>query len=87
MDDERENLTWQAFGQASRELAQAIAAHPDDIEAALAVYEAAMFGRNESFAADAREILELCLGDRAPFGLIDFLTSAPAGERVGAGQP
>jgi hypoxanthine phosphoribosyltransferase len=25
MDDERENLTWQAFGQASRELAQAIA--------------------------------------------------------------
>jgi uncharacterized protein len=25
MDDERENLSWQAFGQASRELAQAIA--------------------------------------------------------------
>jgi hypoxanthine phosphoribosyltransferase len=25
MDDEREDLTWQAFGQASRELAQAIA--------------------------------------------------------------
>jgi len=69
------------------ELGKAIAAHPDDIEAALAVYEAAMFPRNESFAADAREILELCLGDRAPFGLIDFLTSAPAGERVGAGQP
>jgi 2-polyprenyl-6-methoxyphenol hydroxylase-like FAD-dependent oxidoreductase len=68
------------------ELGKAIAAHPDDIEAALAVYEAAMFPRNESFAADAREILELCLGDRAPFGLIDFLTSAPAGERDGAGQ-
>ena len=58
------------------ELGKAIAAHPDDIEAALAVYEAAMFGRNESFAADAREILELCLGDRAPFGLIDFLTGS-----------
>jgi len=68
------------------ELGKAIAAHPDDIEAALAGYEAAMFPRNESFAADAREILELCLGDRAPFGLIDFLTSAPAGERDGAGQ-
>ena len=25
MDDERESLSWQAFGQASRELAQAIA--------------------------------------------------------------
>ena len=32
----------------------------------------------QSFAADAREILELCLGDRAPFGLIEFLTGAPA---------
>jgi 2-polyprenyl-6-methoxyphenol hydroxylase-like FAD-dependent oxidoreductase len=58
------------------ELAQAIAAHPDDVEAALAEYEAAMFPRSESFYADAREILELCLGDRAPFGLIDFLTAA-----------
>ena len=60
------------------ELANAIAAHPDDVEAALAEYEAAMFPRSESFYADAREILELCLGDRAPFGLIDFLTAAPA---------
>jgi 2-polyprenyl-6-methoxyphenol hydroxylase-like FAD-dependent oxidoreductase len=58
------------------ELGKAIAAHPGDTEAALAGYEAAMFGRNESFAADAREILELCLGDRAPFGLIDFLTGS-----------
>src|ERR1700733_12915120 len=59
------------------ELALAIAARPDDIEAALAAYEGAMFPRNELFAADAREILELCLGDRAPFGLIEFLTGAP----------
>jgi 2-polyprenyl-6-methoxyphenol hydroxylase-like FAD-dependent oxidoreductase len=60
------------------ELGKAIAAHPDDIEAALAEYEAAMFPRSESFYADAEEILELCLGDRAPFGLIDFLTGAGA---------
>ena len=59
------------------ELGQAIAAHPDEIEAALAAYEGAMFPRNESFAADAREILELCLGNRAPFGLIEFLTGTP----------
>jgi len=57
------------------ELGQAIAAHPDDVEAALAGYEAAMFPRSKAFAADAREILDLCLGDRAPFGLIEFLTS------------
>jgi 2-polyprenyl-6-methoxyphenol hydroxylase-like FAD-dependent oxidoreductase len=66
------------------QLGQAIAAHPDDIEAALAAYEEKMFPRSESFAADAHEILDLCLGDRAPFGLIDFLTGALEGEREGA---
>ncbi len=35
-----------------------------------------MFPRGESEAADAHLILELCLGDRAPFGLINFLTGA-----------
>jgi 2-polyprenyl-6-methoxyphenol hydroxylase-like FAD-dependent oxidoreductase len=56
------------------ELAKAIAAHPDDIEAALAAHEAAMFPRSASEAADARLILELCLGERAPFSLVDFFT-------------
>jgi 2-polyprenyl-6-methoxyphenol hydroxylase-like FAD-dependent oxidoreductase len=68
------------------ELGQAIAAHPDDIEAALVAYEQAMFPRSASFYADAREILELCLGDRAPFGLIDFLTGASGAERTEAEQ-
>ena len=68
------------------ELGQAIAAHPDNVEAALAAYERVMFERSESFAADAREILDLCLGDRAPFGLIDFLTGAPADTREDAGR-
>jgi 2-polyprenyl-6-methoxyphenol hydroxylase-like FAD-dependent oxidoreductase len=68
------------------QLGLAIAAHPGDTEAALAAYEAALFPRNESFAADAREILELCLGDRAPFGLLEFLTGAPEGQRAGAAQ-
>ncbi len=58
------------------ELALAIAAHPDDIDAALADYEEAMFARSEAEAVDAHEIIELCLGDTAPFGLIDFLTGA-----------
>jgi 2-polyprenyl-6-methoxyphenol hydroxylase-like FAD-dependent oxidoreductase len=62
------------------ELGKAIAAHPDDIETALAAYEEALFPRSESEAADAYLILELCLGDRAPFGLIDFFTGALEGE-------
>jgi 2-polyprenyl-6-methoxyphenol hydroxylase-like FAD-dependent oxidoreductase len=58
------------------ELAEAIAAHPDDLEAALTAYEKAMFPRSVLEAADTHEILELSLGDRAPFGLIEFLTGA-----------
>ena len=68
------------------ELGKAIAAHPGDTEAALTAYEGAMFPRSESEAADAHLILELCLGDRAPFGLIDFFTSAHGGEYEGAAQ-
>jgi 2-polyprenyl-6-methoxyphenol hydroxylase-like FAD-dependent oxidoreductase len=58
------------------ELAKAIVAQPDDVEAALGAYEAVMFPRSASAAADAHQILALCLDDRAPFGLIDFFTSA-----------
>jgi 2-polyprenyl-6-methoxyphenol hydroxylase-like FAD-dependent oxidoreductase len=62
------------------ELGNAIAAHPGDIEAALAAYEATLFPRTESEYADAHQILDLCLGDRAPFGLIDFFTGTLEGE-------
>jgi 2-polyprenyl-6-methoxyphenol hydroxylase-like FAD-dependent oxidoreductase len=58
------------------ELGKAIAAHRDDIEAALTVYEEAMFLRSASAAADAHQVLQLCLGDRAPFALVDFLSGA-----------
>ncbi|GLH75715.1 monooxygenase [Bradyrhizobium sp. SSBR45G] len=58
------------------ELAQAIAAHPDDADAALTVYEAAMFSRSRSTAAGAHEMLGLCLRDDAPFGLIEFFNGA-----------
>jgi 2-polyprenyl-6-methoxyphenol hydroxylase-like FAD-dependent oxidoreductase len=68
------------------ELGKAIAAHPGDTEAALTAYEGAMFPRSESEAADAHLILELCLGDRAPFGLIDFFTGASEEEHEGAAQ-
>ncbi|NEA45690.1 NAD(P)/FAD-dependent oxidoreductase [Streptomyces sp. SID10815] len=58
------------------ELAKAIAAHPGDAEAALTAYEEALFPRTEGFYADAREILDLCLGDSAPHGFIDFFRGA-----------
>jgi 2-polyprenyl-6-methoxyphenol hydroxylase-like FAD-dependent oxidoreductase len=65
------------------ELAKAIAAHPDDIEAALTAYEEALFLRSEPFYADAHEMLDLCLGDRAPFGLIDLINGGPQGQLLG----
>ena len=68
------------------QLGKAMAAHPGDTEAALTAYEEALFPRSESEAADAYQILELCLGDRAPFGLIDFLTGALGGEHEAAAQ-
>lgn len=58
------------------ELAQAIAAYPDDIEAALAEYEHAMFPRSESEATDSHVILEICLGERAPDSFVDFITGS-----------
>jgi 2-polyprenyl-6-methoxyphenol hydroxylase-like FAD-dependent oxidoreductase len=64
------------------ELGKAIAAHPHDIEAALADYEAALFPRSQSAAADAHEILKLCLGDRAPFGLVEFFTQTSASQTI-----
>jgi 2-polyprenyl-6-methoxyphenol hydroxylase-like FAD-dependent oxidoreductase len=68
------------------ELGKAIAAHPDNIEAALKVYESALFPRSESAAADAHQILELCLGDGAPFALVDFFTSAREGKHEGSAR-
>ncbi len=61
------------------ELGRAIAAHPNDIEAGLAAFEAAMFTRSHTAATDAWVILDLCLGDRAPFGLVDFFTGHAKG--------
>ncbi|MFF1685123.1 MULTISPECIES: FAD-dependent oxidoreductase [unclassified Streptomyces] len=56
------------------ELGKEIAAHPDDLEAALTAYEEAMFPRSESEAADAHALIALCLDDRAPYSMIDFFT-------------
>jgi 2-polyprenyl-6-methoxyphenol hydroxylase-like FAD-dependent oxidoreductase len=58
------------------ELATAIATHPDDVESAIAGYEEAMYERSEAEASDGHVLLDICLGDTAPFGFVDFLTGA-----------
>jgi len=58
------------------ELGRVLAAHPGAFEAALSAYEEAMFVRSESTAVDAHEVLDLCLGDRAPYGFVDFFAGA-----------
>jgi 2-polyprenyl-6-methoxyphenol hydroxylase-like FAD-dependent oxidoreductase len=57
------------------ELGDAIAAHPDDIEAALARYEEPMFSRAAAEAADSAELHELMFGDGAPDSMVGFFTS------------
>lgn len=57
------------------ELGMAIAANLGDIEAALLAYEKDLFLRSASEAADAEEILKICLGPHAPQSLLDFFIS------------
>jgi 2-polyprenyl-6-methoxyphenol hydroxylase-like FAD-dependent oxidoreductase len=62
------------------ELGRALAAHRGDFEAALAEYESAMFLRSASAAVEAAKTHALCFEDaNAPYGLIDLLTGAEAG--------
>ncbi|MHC3473535.1 FAD-dependent oxidoreductase [Streptomyces sp. 7R007] len=62
------------------ELGKAIAAHPDDVEAALTAYEEALFLRTEPFYAEAHDMLNLMIGDNAPSGFLDFFTAADQAE-------
>jgi len=58
------------------ELGKALAAHPDDVEAALGEYEQALFTRSTEAAIEATRDFELCYDDTAPHGLISLLTGA-----------
>lgn len=57
------------------ELGKAIAAHSGDVEAALAAYEKDLFPRSASEAAEALQVLDVCLGPNAPQSLLDFFNS------------
>jgi 2-polyprenyl-6-methoxyphenol hydroxylase-like FAD-dependent oxidoreductase len=58
------------------ELGKAIAAHPDDVEAALTEYERAMFPRSAAAAAEGTQLHELLFGDEAPHGLVKAFEQA-----------
>ncbi|WP_433661111.1 FAD-dependent oxidoreductase [Nocardia sp. CA-128927] len=61
--------------QDGAELGQAIAAHPDGIEAALAEYEQAMFSRAAA-EAGGEDIYDIMLGDNAPHSWIAMMNVA-----------
>ncbi len=53
------------------ELAEALLAHPNDVETALASYEAAAFPRSEAKAAEANSNLSVSFRPDAPQGMLD----------------
>ncbi len=57
------------------ELAKAIAANPEDREAALTAYEAAMFARSAAIAAESARNLELFFDENAPQGVVDLFNA------------
>ncbi|MGI5182650.1 FAD-dependent oxidoreductase [Dactylosporangium sp. CA-152071] len=60
------------------ELGKAIAAHPGDVEAALAAYERDLFPRSADAAREAADNLALCFEDNAPQGLLDRFAALSA---------
>ena len=56
------------------ELAKAIAANAEDVEAALLAYETDLFPRSASEAAEADRMQEVLFGDNSPQNLLDFFT-------------
>ena len=55
------------------ELAEAILAHQDDMETALASYEAALFPRSETAAAESNSNLSVSFRSDAPQGMLDLM--------------
>jgi 2-polyprenyl-6-methoxyphenol hydroxylase-like FAD-dependent oxidoreductase len=62
------------------ELGKVIAAHPGDVEAALAGYEQALFPRGAQFAAESDRNHKLMFADDTPGGLLKLLTGQELAE-------
>ncbi|MFJ2651128.1 FAD-dependent oxidoreductase [Streptomyces sp. NPDC087420] len=57
------------------DLGRALAAHPGDVEGALAAYEASLFPRGESTARESAKSLDMMFDDRAPQPLVDMFAA------------
>jgi len=66
------------------DLALAVVKHGDDVEAALAEYEAVMFPRAAASAEASAQGLDLCFAADAPKGIVEFFSrmDAPTAEEV-----
>lgn len=60
------------------ELGRAIAARPEDMEAALSEYEHALFSRSAEFAAESEQNHRLLFGAESPAGLLRLFTGIEA---------
>ncbi|RMI45609.1 hypothetical protein EBN88_03165 [Streptomyces triticirhizae] len=61
------------------ELGRALAAHPDDVEAALAAHERDLFAHGAEAAAEGADVFRLVArDDDAPAGLLAMFTGAAA---------
>ncbi|WP_260738296.1 FAD-dependent oxidoreductase [Tunturiibacter lichenicola] len=58
------------------ELAKAIAANAEDVEAALLAYETDLFPRSAFEAAEANRMQEVLFGDNSPQSLLDFFSES-----------
>jgi 2-polyprenyl-6-methoxyphenol hydroxylase-like FAD-dependent oxidoreductase len=56
------------------ELGKAIALHQGNLEAALRAYEEKLFPRSTAEAHESQKIVEVCLGEKAPESLVNFLS-------------
>jgi len=56
------------------ELAQAIVTHPDNLEAALAAYEEALFPRSAKAAKESEEVNQVLYGANTPHSLVDMFS-------------
>jgi 2-polyprenyl-6-methoxyphenol hydroxylase-like FAD-dependent oxidoreductase len=65
------------------DLGRAIAAHPGDLAAAVAAYEAPMIARAAEIATQAVRSLEMCFRDDAPRGLVEFFGQMAGPETAG----
>ncbi|HXX79375.1 MAG TPA: NAD(P)/FAD-dependent oxidoreductase, partial [Ktedonobacteraceae bacterium] len=61
------------------QLAEAILAHPDDLETALTSYEAEAFPRSAAATVESNSNLSICFRADAPQGMIDLMNAAITG--------